>query len=150
MSHFPDTSFLYPLYRTDVHSSKVDAFLAAGHGPLRVSTLLLLELRQSTRLQVRLHSANRSLGFPKADADRLLQQVQGDLAQAVLEIASVDWADVHRIAERLSATHTETQGHRLVDILHVATALHLGASEFLTFDAGQRKLAEAEGMKIPV
>ena len=111
MSHFPDTSFLYPLYRTDVHSSKVDAFLAAGPGPLRVSTLLLLELRQSTRLQVRLHSANRNLGFPKADADQLLQQVQGDLAQAVLEIASVDWADVHRIAERLSATYTETQGH---------------------------------------
>jgi len=34
-----------------------------------------------------------------------------------------------------------------MDILHVATALHLGAREFLSFDGNQRKLARAEGMK---
>jgi predicted nucleic acid-binding protein len=32
-------------------------------------------------------------------------------------------------------------------VLHVATALHLGAREFLTFDASQRKLATAEKLK---
>jgi len=30
----------------------------------------------------------------------------------------------------------------------VATALHLGASEFLTFDERQRKLAQAEGLRV--
>jgi len=35
-----------------------------------------------------------------------------------------------------------------VDVLHVATALHLGAREFLTFDANQRKLAAAEKLKV--
>ena len=61
-----------------------------------------------------------------------------------------DWADVHRIAEELSGKHTEINGHRLVDILHVATALHFGAEQFLTFDANQKRLAEAEGMQVPV
>ncbi len=56
----------------------------------------------------------------------------------------------HRIAEVLSAKHTATGGHRLNDILHVATALHLGAAGFLTFDASQKNLAEAEGMTVPL
>ena len=34
--------------------------------------------------------------------------------------------------------------------LHVATALHLGAKEFLTFDGNQKKLAEAEGLVVPL
>jgi predicted nucleic acid-binding protein len=37
-----------------------------------------------------------------------------------------------------------------MDILHVATAVELGAKEFLTFDGNQRKLAEAEGMIVPL
>jgi hypothetical protein len=32
----------------------------------------------------------------------------------------------------------------------VATALHLGADEFLTFDENQRALAIAEGLKAPL
>jgi hypothetical protein len=39
-------------------------------------------------------------------------------------------------------------GHRSFDVLHVATALHLGARDFLTFDANQRKLAAAEKLKV--
>jgi predicted nucleic acid-binding protein len=38
----------------------------------------------------------------------------------------------------------------LADILHVATALHLGADEFLTFDGNQKTLAEAEGLTVKV
>jgi predicted nucleic acid-binding protein len=59
-------------------------------------------------------------------------------------------ADVVSTAERLSAQHTWNGGFRAFDILHVATALHLGAMEFLTFDANQRKLAELEGLVVPV
>jgi predicted nucleic acid-binding protein len=54
----------------------------------------------------------------------------------------------HRLAETLSKRHTMTGGHRSLDVLHVATALHLGAREFLTFDANQRKLATAEKLKV--
>jgi predicted nucleic acid-binding protein len=38
--------------------------------------------------------------------------------------------------------------HRRFDIFHVATALHLGAKEFMTFDANQKKLAQKEGLKV--
>ena len=44
--------------------------------------------------------------------------------------------------------HTLTGGHRSLDLLPMATALHLGAREFLTFDTNQRKLAAAEKLKV--
>lgn len=80
----------------------------------------------------------------------MLRNLQTDLTTEVLKIVSVDWTDVHRIAEELSTKHTLAGGHRLADILHVATALHLASPVFLTFDENQKKLAEAEGMTVPV
>ena len=52
------------------------------------------------------------------------------------------------MGERLSAQYTWTEGHRGFDVLHVATALHFGARELLTFDAKQKRLAEAEGLVV--
>jgi len=150
MTPFPDTSFFCSLYRRQVHSPRAIAFMSGVTEPFAVSSFLILEFRQSVRLQVRLHANDKTKGYGKQEADGMLRQAQADLAAGVWQVAAVDWADVHRFAERLSATCTETQGHRLADIIHIATALHLGASEFLTFDANQRKLAEAEGMKVPV
>ncbi len=80
----------------------------------------------------------------------MLRHLQTDLATHVLQMVSVDWSDVHQRAEALSARFTESGGHRLVDIMHVATALHLGAEEFLTFDANQKRLAVAQGLKVRV
>jgi predicted nucleic acid-binding protein len=37
---------------------------------------------------------------------------------------------------------------RSLDLLHVALALELGTSEFLTFDDRQRQAASAEGFKV--
>ena len=37
-----------------------------------------------------------------------------------------------------------------MDILHVATAIELGSKVFLTFDVNQKKLAEAEGLIVPL
>ena len=50
MSCFPDTSFLCALYRTQIDSGRADQFMAGLLGALPVSTLLLLEFRQSVRL----------------------------------------------------------------------------------------------------
>jgi predicted nucleic acid-binding protein len=150
MSIFPDTSFLCSLYRKQHTSQEAIAYQKTLSEPLAVSTLLLLEFRQSVRFQARLFEKDRSKGFPKTEGAAMLRALQSDLADGILKMVAPDWADVHRIAEELSAKHTESGGHRLADILHVATAVHLGAAQFLTFDANQKKLAEAEGMKVPL
>jgi len=150
MKAYPDTSFLCSVFRTQIHSPRADALMAGQTGPLPVSGFLLLEFRQSIRFQVRLYAKDKSKGFPKHEATQMLRDLQSDLRAKVFEVVPADWSDVHRIAEDLSARYTEQNGHRLADILHVATALHLGAAQFLTFDGNQKQLAQAEGMKIPV
>ena len=150
MNAFPDTSFLCAVYRTQDNSPRADAWMLTRSGPLPVSSFLLLEFRQSVRFQTRLFSLDRSKGYSSAEATRMLRDLQSDLATGILQVTAVDWADVHRIAEELSGKHTAIGGHRLNDILHVATALHIGAAEFLTFDTNQKKLAEAEGMAVPL
>lgn len=119
-------------------------------GPLRVSSLLLLEFRQSVRLQIRLYNHDRTQGFPQNEGLQMLRDIQIDLNAGILSVLPVDWADVHQRAESLSGAHTLDGGHRLADILHVATALHLGAGAFLTLDMNQKKLAEVEGLVVPI
>jgi len=150
MKFFPDTSFLCSLYRLQIHSRKAVKFMTQIEGPLLISSLLALEFRQSVRLQTRLFEQDRTKGYSLAEGNRMLQQMQSDLNSGVLQMLAPDWADVHRIAEGLSAKYTREKGHRLADLLHVATAIHFGAAEFLTFDANQKSLAEAEGMQVPV
>jgi len=148
MSCFPDTSFLCALYRTQVSSPRADQFMAGLRGALGVSSLLLLEFRQSVRFQIRLHLNDHSKGFAQTEGQQMLNDLQIDLNAGLISSIPVDWAAVHQRAEALSSAHTLAAGHRLADILHVATALHLGASEFLTFDAHQKTLAEAVGLKV--
>ena len=149
MNLFPDTSYLCATYRTQDNSARADAFNADLERQLPVSTLLLLEFRQSVRFQNRLFEKDRGKGFSKTEGAAMLRALQSDLADGVLEMVAPDWADVHRIAEELSAKHAESGSHHLTDILHVATAMHFGAEQFLTFDANPEKLAEAEDMIVP-
>jgi predicted nucleic acid-binding protein len=148
MKVFPDTSFLCALYRKQVNSPQAAAYFQRMAGSLPVSSLLLFEFRQSTRLQVWLHAQDRHKGFAKTEADKMLAALQNDIAHGDLLVTSPDWADVHVIADQLSAKHTANGGYRGLDVLHVATALHLGVREFLSFDSKQRALALAEGLRL--
>ena len=83
-----------------------------------------------------------------AEAQAALNQFEADLANGVAVLAPCSFQEVFRRADQLSARHTISGGHRGFDVLHVATALHLQAREFLTFDANLRKLAAAEKLKV--
>ncbi len=150
MSAFVEPSFLYSVYHVDVHNRRADAFLHGHHGIIEVSTLVIFEFRQSLRLQSFQLSKGRPVGKTQHEVNTMISAFQSDLAAGRFEIANPDWPRVHAEAETLSAKHTEGTGIRFADILHVATAMTLGAGEFLTFDAGQRALAEAEGLVVPV
>ena len=148
MIAYPDTSFLCALYRKQSNSGEAAAHFAKMPEALHVASPLLFEFRQSIRWQVFLHQKDAAKGYNRQTALAALSKLQGDIASGALVVLPVEWADVASIAERLSAQYTFTEGYRGFDVLHVATALHLGASEFLTFDAHQRKLAKAEGLAV--
>jgi predicted nucleic acid-binding protein len=147
---YPDTSFLCALYVAQSTSKRALVFMQSQPTALISTSLLLYEFRQSLQFQVYRHSKDSSQGYPLNVAQSALSTLQSNISAGVFQQGQLDWADVHRIAERLAFKHTVNGGHRSFDILHVASALHLGATEFLTFDENQKKLAEAEGLAVPV
>jgi predicted nucleic acid-binding protein len=148
MIAFPDTSFLCALYRRQDNSPQAAAYFKAMPEALHVSGLLLYEFRQSVRFQVWLHGRDKGKGYSQSDCDRALADLQTDLDTGAVVVVTADWPDVHRLAETLSKRYTISNGHRALDVLHVATALHLDVPEFLTFDTNQRKLAAFEKLKV--
>lgn len=150
MIAYPDTSFLCAFYRKQANSERAAAHFAQMPEALHVASPLLFEFRQSVRWQAFLNQKDPSKGYDRATAVSALSKLNLEIASGAVVVVPVDWADVASIAERLSAQHTWTEGYRGFDVLHVATALHLGVREFLTFDSKQRKLAEFEGLRVPI
>jgi len=150
MQAFPDTSFLYAIYRSQSNSPLAAAYFEAMPGPLEVTTLLLYEFRQSVRFQIRLNRHDPAKGYPRPEGIKMLMDLKADLVNGAVVIIPGPWPLVHSAAERLSELYTDANGNRSMDILHVATAIELGAKEFLTFDGNQKRLAEAEGLVVPV
>ncbi len=150
MIAYPDTSFLCALYRYQANSPEAAEHFGRMPEPLHIASPLLFEFRQSTRWQAFLHGKDPSKGFDRATAQAALAKFHSNIASGAIVVIPVDWADVASIAERLSAQYTWTEGYRGFDVLHVATALHLGANEFLSFDGKQKELAEAEGLLVPL
>ena len=148
MTAYPDTSFLCALYRRQDNTARAVAHRATMKEALPVTALLLFEFRQSVRFQTWLHSTDASKGYGEKEGASMLAHLQGDMDSGLVEIVPPDWAKVHSLAEQLSAQHTRKGGHRGFDILHVATALELGAKELLTFDARQSTLAKTAGLKV--
>ena len=73
---------------------------------------------------------------------------EADRRSGRLIVVPRNLAAVLSLARQLSAKYTLKEGHRSFDILHVAAALECSSEEFFSFDANQRKLAQAEGLKV--
>ena len=148
MTAYPDTSFLCAFYVKQSNSPAAAAHSASMREPIHVAAFLAYEFRQSLRFQTWRHSVNPREAIALADAQAALLQFETDLANGVVVLAPCNFQEVFHLAEDLSNRHTCANGYRSFDVLHVATALHLGAREFLTFDSNQRKLAAAERLTV--
>jgi predicted nucleic acid-binding protein len=137
-----DTSFLFALYGHDAHTARALAYLRRLTQPLTLSILNEFELENALR-----YAGWRGL-YTAAQMNAFLTAFAADREAGFLVIAPCPLAQIVAGARQLSAARTAIGGHRSFDILHVATALHLGAEQFLSFDLNQRKLARAEGLKL--
>ena len=148
MIAYPDTSFLVSLYIRQIHSPPAAVHFAAMQEPLHVTDLVLYEFRLAVRLAVFRAEHGATDIVTRQDAAAAFANLETDLADGALVSVAYDWPAVLASAERLSTKHGMESGFRAFDILHVATALQLGATEFLTFDGKQRALAESEGLAV--
>ena len=142
MSIYADTSVLFSLYVTDANSPRADAWRQANPVPIGFTGFHRIELRNALSLAVfqqRLTAAESLAAW---------HEVQQDLASGVLVAKPDLWGKLVREAESLAEHHTPVIGARSLDILHVAAALVLGATEFCTFDTRQGKLAQLAGLHV--
>jgi predicted nucleic acid-binding protein len=139
-----DTSFLFSLYGNDVHTSRSLVHVQQSNKAIQLSILNQFELANAFRF------AEFRQAIAPGTASIYQSHFDADVAQGRLPIMVCNLATIINQALFLSAKHTITGGHRSFDILHLATAIHLGATEFLTFDANQKRLAQNEGLTVPL
>ncbi|SRR4051794_16889441 len=142
MSHYPDSSFLVSCYLPDANTPTAKAYLLALTVPLAFNALQALEVRNAFELGV-----FRGL-FSAADAASAFTNLQHDVQSGRLLRTVINWPLIFRYALILSRRHSATTGARSLDILHVATAKTLRATDFISFDTRQRTLATGVGLKV--
>lgn len=142
MSFYADSSFLVSCHITDANTPQAKAWLLHRGVPLAFTALHTLEVRNAFKLGV-----FRRL-FAPADALAACANLQRDLRAGRLVKKTVNWPLALRLAGFLSERHSATLGTRSFDILHVAVAKSLRATEFVSFDTRQRSLAGAVGLKV--
>jgi hypothetical protein len=148
--HYPDISFLCSIYRNQEFTPSALRFRRQMKEPLYFTSLLEFEFRQAIELQVWLNSKDKKKGYSRGEADRMIADWESDVASGLNRLLPFEMDAVLRLSLVYSNQRTAQSGHRTLDILHVATAIHLGATHFLTFDDRQRTLAQHAGLKVPV
>lgn len=142
MVAYADTSFLLSLYTADAHHEKAERLVHRLGLSLVFTPLQQHELQNAVRLAVFRKDMNAQ------ESKAVLDCIQADLRTGFLQETNLVWTELFNISEALSVEHTEALGTRGMDVLHVAAARAIGATDFFTFDGHQKVLAEKAGFKV--
>jgi predicted nucleic acid-binding protein len=142
MSYYADSSFLVSCYLLEANTARAKNYLGRLGAPLVFTSLQALEVENAFELSV-----FRGL-LSAADAAAARANLELDLRSGRLVKTAVNWPVAFRVASALSKRHSATTGTRSLDILHVAAARSLRATDFLSFDSRQRLLATALGLRV--
>ena len=135
-----DTGCFVKLYYPEADSAQVVAKIQGKS--ICYTPLHELEFVNALQLKIFFNSATPQ----QVTAARAL--VETDLKSGVLISPGGDWPDIFREAVKLAEQHTNTVGCRSLDILHCGAAKVLAATEFISTDTRQRKLATAMGLNL--
>jgi len=135
-----DTGCFVKLYYPEADSAQIIALIQGQ--PVGYTTLHELEFVNALQLKTFFNHA------PPQQVTSARGLVESDLKSGVLVSAGGDWPNILREAVKLAEHHTGTVGCRSLDILHCAAAKVLAATEFLSTDTRQKKLAAAMNLNL--
>jgi predicted nucleic acid-binding protein len=142
MSSYADSSFLVKLYLREPETPAALAAITTAERPLAFIALHRLELTNAIRRCAASGKVTKRQGL------RAFQSLRRDLRTGFYAKKRVHWDSIFIRALRLSRKHADTLHVRSLDLLHVASALEIRATEFLSFDDRQRRTALAEGLTV--
>lgn len=139
---YPDSSFLVSLVSRDTNSPSASKHMGRHAEQLAFTPLHRIEIRNALR-----NAAARG-EITEEERRSAFHAVEEDLRDGLLIHTPFSWTDALRRADELSDHHREKDGQRTLDLLHVAIALEIHCSVFLSFDKRQRRLARAAGLRV--
>ena len=141
---YVDPSALVKLYLHEAESRSMTAWRAKARSAVGVTLFGSIEVVNAIGLAL----ARKIISRPVHKA--AMGALDDDFAQGRLVFADVSWRAALRLAGDLSRKHTAALSCGTLDIVHVASAVTLQRRYFLTFDLRQRKLAQAEGLRLTI
>jgi len=142
MNGYYDTGLLLKLYTAEAESPAVQAFVHHREQALQITDLHHAECVSAFRLKQFRGECTVS------EATRAIKLLDDDLQAGVLRMVAVEWNQVWQECRALAEAHAAQTGCRTLDSLHVASALVLGAREFITSDQRQKALASKAGLTV--
>lgn len=140
---YADTSLLVSLYLADANTPAALAAVTKIARPLILTTWQQFEMENALQLRLFRRESTR------ADLAEAAERLAADLAAGAVIATPLPLPPVLALARKLTASHTALFGTRSFDVFHVAAALHLKSSAFLSFDTRQLTLARATGLATP-
>ena len=136
-----DTSALRPLFIHEERSEKVSRYVRRHRTVIRITRFGYAELINSMACAVFREDISRAQ-FAAAVGD-----LDADLKAQRITMVDLLWRAAMDRATQLSRKRTPDLGSRMLDVLHVASALELGAKSMITYDERQVDLANIAGLK---
>jgi len=140
LTAYADASFLFSPYVADSNTARALRLIRAAGLPLLATPLIEVELENA------IYQRQFRRELTASDCKASVASFRHDLT-TIFDLRLFT-PEMFRKASSLSSRQTPHLGARALDILHVASALMLGADNFYTFDHTQGKLARAEGMVV--
>ncbi len=129
-------------YVAERDSAAADALILKTSEPIPFTHFHAVEIR--TALRVKCGRGEITI----KELKKALHDLQEDVDAGVLNRPVYELPTVFHKAEELSSKYAAATLARSLDILHVATALVIGAKQFLTFDTRQAALASKAGLNL--
>jgi len=139
---YADSSFLVSLYVEDSNTATSKNYLAKNAYTVALTIFSKSEAEH----------AIRTMAFRKritiGEMTQGLLYFERDLEKGIYQLIALENGNLFQRASQLSHRYAQEFGVRYLDMLHIAAALLVGATRFLTFDARQGKLAKAVGLQV--
>ena len=139
---YVDTSVIVKLYIREEYSWEASVWLKKNNEAIPLTSFHELELTNTVHLK-----QFRS-EITLDEARLIMSRFEEHEIRGIYYRPPLEWAAIFIHAIDLSKKHSSSIGSRLLDILHVASALSINADRFLTQDDRQTRLVARAGLKL--
>jgi predicted nucleic acid-binding protein len=137
-----DTSVIVKVYIKEKYSWATSGWLKQNNESIPLTSFHELEFINA------IHLKQFRTEITLAETQLIMSRFEEHEKNGIYYRPPLNWPDIFINAIELSRKHSASIGSRALDILHVASALSIGADRFLTLDDRQTRLATLAGLKL--